>query len=198
MSTATGTRAAGRSAASGARTFRSAGRFRSGYAPDQVDAFFAEARRVYEGEGSGLTGQDLRHAAFDLVRGGYATVPVDAALDRLERAFLARQRTDYVAAHGQAAWMEHLAERARTLYGRLTRPDGERFAPARRGHVGYDPADVDALCRRLVGYFDRGEALTSDEVRHATFGRRTGSKAYAEGPVDAFCDRAIEVLLGVE
>ena len=180
------------------RTFRSAGRFRSGYDPHQVDAFFAEARRVYEGSGDGLSGRDVRQAAFDLVRGGYATAPVDAALDRLERAFVARQRNAFVGERGQAAWMEHLAGQARTLYGRLSRPDGERFAPARRGHVGYDPADVDALCQRLVRYFDHGEPLTSEEIRTATFRRRTGHKAYAEGPVDAFCDRAIEVLLGVE
>lgn len=94
--------------------------------------------------------------------------------------------------------MEHLAAQARTLYGRLSRPDGERFAPAARGEQGYAPQDVDALCQRLVDYFDHGQSLTSDEVRHATFGRAKGRNAYAEAPVDAFCDRAIEVLLGVE
>ena len=179
--------------------FRTVRRWRSGYAPEQVDEFFADARRVYEGNGSApLSGRDVRHAAFDLVRGGYATAPVDAALDRLERAFSVRQRTEFVAAHGQQAWMEHLAGQAKTLYGRLTREDGERFAPPRRGEQGYDVADVDALCHRLVDYFDHGQSLTSDEVRSSTFRRHKGHHAYAEAPVDAFCDRAIEVLLGVE
>lgn len=94
--------------------------------------------------------------------------------------------------------MEQLADGARTLYGRLTRPDGEKFVPAHRGRPGYEPADVDALCHRLVAYFDSGAPLTANDVRAATFRRRTGVKGYAEGPVDAFCDRAVEVLLGVE
>ena len=179
--------------------FRTVGPFRSGYDTDQVDTFFQHARRAYEGDHTEpLSGTDVRRAAFDVVRGGYAPASVDAALDRLERAFSARQRAEFVRARGQQAWMEHVAGRARTLYERLRRPDGRRFAPAHRGEQGYDPADVDALCRRLVEYFDRGAPLTSDEVRQATFGRASGHAAYAEGPVDAFFERAVEVLLGVE
>jgi len=179
--------------------FRTVSRLRSGYATDEVDEFFDLARRVYEGhDGETLTGRDVRAMAFDFVRGGYSTGAVDAALDRLEAAFVARTRQVFVAAHGQQAWMDQLADGARTLYGRLTRPEGERFAFAHRGAPGYEPADVDALCQRLVAYFDSGEPLTAQQVRSTTFRRRTGTKGYAEGPVDAFCDRAVEVLLGVE
>ncbi len=179
--------------------FRTVSRFRTGYDPDQVDTFFTHARRVYEGDGAEpLEGADVRRAAFDLVRGGYATSSVDAALDRLERAFTTRQRQEVLKAQGQQAWMDHLAGRARSLYERLRRPDAERFAPAKRGEQGYLMDDVDDLCDRLIAYFDRGTALTSDEVRHATFRRATGHNAYAEGPVDAFFERAVEVLLGVE
>lgn len=181
------------------RMFRTAGRFANGYDPEQVEDFFARARRAYEGDRSELIeGQDVRRVAFDLVRGGYDPIAVDAALDRLERAFTARGRAEFVAANGQEAWMEHLAGRARTLYDRLRRPDGERFARARRGEQGYTPDDVDALCHRLVAYFDSGASLTSEEIRHATFGAARGRRAYAEGPVDAFLDRATEVLVGVE
>lgn len=179
--------------------FRNVSRVRSGYDPEQVDDFFTRARRVYEGDRSErLTGTDVRRVAFDLVRGGYATSSVDSALDRLERAFTYRQRDEHVAVHGQQGWMEHLAGRARTLYDRLRRPAGERFAPARRGEQGYDPDDVDDLCDRLIEYFDQGVPLASDEIRHATFRRAGGRRAYAEGPVDAFFERAIEVLIGVE
>jgi DivIVA domain-containing protein len=179
--------------------FRTVGPLRSGYDPDQVDTFFAHARRAYEGDRSEpLTSTDVRRAAFDMVRGGYATASVDAALDRLERAFATRQRAEFVAARGQQAWMEHVAARARTLYERLRRPDGERFAPAGRGEPAYAREDVDALCRRLVDYFDQGRPLTSEEIRQATFRRARGHGGYAEGPVDAFFDRAVEVLLGVE
>lgn len=179
--------------------FTTVSRLRSGYATDEVDEFFDLAREAYEGRGAEkLTGRDVRATAFDVLRGGYSTGAVDAALDRLEAAFVARTRQEFVAAHGQQAWMEQLADGARTLYGRLTRPDGQKFAPAHRGEHGYEPADVDALCRRLVAYFDRGDPLTAQEVRSATFRRRGGAKGYGEGPVDAFCDRAVEVLLGVE
>lgn len=179
--------------------FRQVGRLQTGYEPEQVESFFDHARRVYEGDDSvPLTAKDVRMAAFDLVRGGYDPVHVDAALDRLERAFVSRQRTEHVATHGQQAWMDHLAAQARTLYGRLTRPDGDRFARAPRGEAAYDPEDVDALCHRLVDYFDHGHPLTSDEVRNVTFRRRSGRRGYAEPSVDAFCARAVEVLLGVE
>lgn len=179
--------------------FHTVSRLRFGYHPGEVEAFFEHARRVYEGEvDDPLTGRDIRRAAFGMVRGGYSTAAVDAALDRLEHAFVARQRADFVAAHGQQAWMSHLAELAKTMYGRLTRPHGERFAPARRGEPAYDRREVDALCDRLVGFFDRGEPLTADEVRYSVFRPTKGSRGYAEGPVDAFLDRAVEVLLGVE
>ncbi len=181
------------------RMFRTAGRLRHGYDTGQVDDFFAEAREAYEGRGDRpMTGGDVRRATFDLVRGGYRTVAVDGALDRLERAFVARQRADFVQTHGQQAWMEHLAGQARTLYPRLARPDGERFAPPTRGEPGYRAEDVDVWCRRLVDYFDRGEPLSSDELRHATFGRAKARTGYDESTVDAFFDRAIDVLLGVE
>ena len=179
--------------------FRTVSGLHSGYDPAEVDDFFEHARAVYEsGPAGALSGRDVRSAAFDLVRRGYQTSAVDAALDRLEAAFVARARADFLAEQGQAAWMARLAEQARTLYTRLTRPDGERFAPARARKPGYEPADVDALCRRLVAYFDRGAPLTAQEVRAATFRRRNGRAGYAEGSVDAFFDRAVEVLLGAE
>ncbi|HMO10251.1 MAG TPA: DivIVA domain-containing protein [Actinotalea sp.] len=179
--------------------FRSAGRLRTGYDPDQVDEFFTHARRVYEGHAQEpLSGYDVRRVAFDLVRGGYRPAAVDAALDRLERAFVSRQRTEFVSTHGQQAWLEHLEGQARTLYGRLARPDGERFARGHRGEQSYDVEQVDALCHRLIDYFDHGQPLTSEELRQVTFSRRRGPDGYTEGAVDAFLDRAVEVLLGVE
>jgi len=179
--------------------FSTVSKVRTGYAPEDVDELFERARREYEGSAStGLDAAAIHRAAFGFKRGGYAFTEVDAALDRLESAFVAKERTEYIAEHGQQAWMALLAERARTLYGRLSRPAGERFAPGRRGHWSYDADDVDALCVRLVNYFDRGEPITSTEVREAKFRRRRGRDGYAEAPVDAFFTRAIEVLLGVE
>ena len=179
--------------------FTTVSRFRTGYAPAEVDEFFATARAVYEGEGPAtLTAADVRDVAFSLVNGGYAWDAVDSALDRLEAAFVARERSEYVGQHGQEAWMARMAELARTLYPRLTRGDGKRFATAPGLRSGYDVTEVDALCHRLIAYFDKGQPLTSREVSAAAFRRRRGSRAYAEAPVDAFLARAAEVLLGVE
>ena len=179
--------------------FNSVPAMRTGYDKDEVDEFFDHARQAYEGRtAERLTSADIQASTFDLVRGGYNTHEVDAALDRLEAAFIQRQRAEFVSAHGQQAWMNALAERARTLYGRLGRPDGEKFAPAAPGQQGYDKDDVDDLCDRLVAYFDRQEPLNAGEVRSAVFGRAKGAEGYAEAPVDAFFSRAVEVLLGVE
>jgi DivIVA domain-containing protein len=179
--------------------FSTVSKMRTGYDPDEVDDFFDHARQAYEGRTpEPMSNADIAGSTFELVRGGYNTHEVDAALDRLEGAFIARQRAEFVNQHGQDAWMGALAERARTLYGRLGRRDGQKFAPAERGQQGYDMDDVDALCDRLVGYFDRQEPLTAAELRSATFSRAKGADAYAEAPVDRFLARAIEVLLGVE
>jgi len=179
--------------------FTTVSRFRSGYSPAEVDEFFAQARAVYEGDGAvTMTAKDVRDVAFSIVQGGYAWDAVDSALDRLEAAFVARERAEYVAQHGQEAWMARMAELARTLYPRLTRGDGKRFATASGLRAGYDKDEVDALCRRLIAYFDKGQPITSREIRAAAFRKRRGSRAYVEAPVDAFLARAAEVLIGVE
>lgn len=183
-----------------AETFPTAGRWSNGYDIDQVDEFFARARAAYEAEAddaSTMTSEDVRSAAFDLVRGGYDPGHVDAALDRLEAAFVQRARARVIADRGQDAWMEGVSQRATTLYPRLVRPAGERFAPPERGR-GYRSEDVDALLDRLVDYFDSGAELTAAQIRSATFSAASGARAYAEGPVDAFLDRAVDVLLAVE
>ena len=154
---------------------------------------------MYEGGGpASLTAKDVREVAFALVQGGYSWDSVDSALDRLEAAFVARERAEFVARQGQEAWMARMAELARSLYPRLTRGDGKRFAAAEAFRSGYAKDDVDALCHRLVAYFDKGAPLAAAEVRAATFRARKGHNAYGEAAVDAFFARAVEVLLGVE
>ncbi len=176
------------------------GRMSTGYHREQVDEFFARARREYEAGtvgDNGLTEADVRSVAFDLVRGGYATGSVDSALDRLEAAIVQRRRDAFIAREGQQAWMDRIAELATTLYPRLVRPAGERFAPPEKGR-GYDRDAVDELMDRLIEYFDANGDLTAAEIRTATFPSARRSTAYAEGVVDAYLDRAVEVLLAVE
>jgi DivIVA domain-containing protein len=180
--------------------FPRAGFLRTGYHRVQVDAFFAEARAAYERpmlDDQTLSSLDVRRAAFDLKKGGYKCAAVDSALDRLELAFAARARDQFVRAHGQQAWMTRLAESAQALYPRLRRPAGDRFRAPDRGR-GYDVRAVDALLDRLIEFFDKGAALTPEELRAATFPRKRGRRAYDERTVDAFIARAVDVLMGAQ
>ncbi len=173
-------------------------RFQRGYHRGQVEEFFERARASYEGrlDGEPVTEEDVRAAAFDMVADGYQTAAVDAALDRLEAAMMRRRRAQFTAEHDEREWMDRAIDRATSLYPRLQRPPGQRFADA-RGH-GYAKEDVDALCESLISYFEDGTPITAQQVRRATFRRARSAKAYDEAVVDSFLDRAVEVLLAVE
>lgn len=179
--------------------FPTTGFWRHGYARKNVDLFFKDARRAFEGgvPAEQFSAQQVRQATFPLKRGGYQIDAVDAAMNRLEAAFVQRDRADHVAVNGEAAWLEKIADRATTLYERLLRPRGDRFARPSSGR-GYDKDAVDDMLDRLIAYFDSGVPLSVDEVRLCVFPPARGKKAYAEGPVDAYLARAVEILLAVE
>ncbi len=178
--------------------FPSVGVMRKGYDPDLVDQFFEEARRAYEGgvPAERFSAEQVRQATFSLKRHGYRIDAVDAAMNRLEAAFVQRDRADHVAVNGESAWYERVADRATTLYPRLLRPRGERFSHPARGR-GYDAEPVDDLLDRLADYFDDRGDITVDDIRHAVFAPKKGARAYREGPVDAYLGRAVEILLAV-
>lgn len=174
---------------------------RKGYHRAQVDQFFEQARAAYERpalDDHHMSAFDVHRAAFDMVRHGYKTAAVDAALDRLEAAFATRARDQFVRAHGQQAWMAQLAERAQVLYPRLRRPLGQRFRPPVDSRAGYDAREVDALLNRLIAFFDSGQPLAPENLRHATFRKRGKRGAYDERTVDAYIARAVDVLQGAQ
>ncbi|MFY9263468.1 MAG: cell division protein DivIVA [Actinomycetaceae bacterium] len=195
-------------------TFARVGHFRSGYDVEQVEEFLALAKEAYasagvdtnaeassdEGEGNDevetIDENTVRAIAFEFVRNGYEPELVDAALDRLEKAFIQRRRAHVVNTEGEKAWLEATYEQATTLYERLLRPDEQRFADA-EGR-GYLKADVDSLMTRIADYFDGKGELTSADIRRATFAKAKGEAAYAESVVDVYLDRVISVLLAVE
>lgn len=200
-------------------TFRRVGRLRYGYDPQQVEDFFGRARHdftstidddatgvaalaenpeAFDRAAPGLTSREIRAIGFDLTKNGYDVAAVDAALDRLEDAFSARERERLVAARGEEGWLEMITAAAGVLRRRLARPVGQRFARAERRESGYAPDEVDALCDRLAGYFSDGEAMSVDDVRRAVFAPRRGAKGYREAQVDAFLDRVVEVMAAVE
>ncbi|MCD4549325.1 MULTISPECIES: DivIVA domain-containing protein [unclassified Schaalia] len=180
-------------------TFPRVSFFRQGYDPSGVDEFFEDAKRAYEGgvPSEQFSAEQVRRATFNVRRRGYDMSAVDEALNRLEAAFIHRDRMDHVAVNGETAWFEKIAERATTLYPRLRRPRGERFARPQNGR-GYDAEAVDDLLDRLANYFDDQDEVTVDDIRQAVFPSVRAKKAYAEGPVDAYLGRAVEILLAVD
>lgn len=212
-------KASAKAAGAKAGTFRRASALVKGYDVAEVDEFFARARVAYEAsratlpDASGgtdgetapsrplvtLSSEQVRKAAFTLRRGGYQVAEVDAALDRLEDALAAGERARLVALNGDEALILDLRAKAETLVGRLRRPDGERFSRGLRGwERTYDVHEVDQLCHRLSGYFNHGEEMSADDVRHAVFRARRGNTGYREPEVDAFLDRAVSVMVVVD
>ncbi|MGO3084682.1 DivIVA domain-containing protein [Ancrocorticia populi] len=178
-------------------TFERVGRFGWGYDPIEVDEFLAEAKTAYAGRGNyDLNEQSVRNAGFSRVRHGYDPKLVDAAMDRLEAAFIQRRRANVVRERGESTWLNKTYEDAKSLYPRLLRPQGERFSDATGW--GYLKSDVDELMDRLMEYFDGKRSLTSSELRDAVFDQAKDSKGYDVSVVDVYIERAITVLVAVE
>ncbi len=173
-----------------------------GYEPAQVERFLQRARATYETalpDDEVVTSAVVRRTTFDPARGGYEPREVDAALDRLEDVFAARERNAIIESEGHDRWIEGIAQVSGVLRARLHRAPGERFRrPARSGVSSYAIADVDALCDRLLEYFEQDVPLSVDDVRRATFGRATGEEGYEENQVDAFLDRTIELMASID
>ncbi len=188
-------------------SFPRSGRFRRGYHVTQVEEFFAKARHAYEQSAPGrpgsarattLTSRDVRQVGFDLVLHGFDVIAVDGALDRMEDAFARRESDALRGRLGEDRAMEHVLRQAQTLEGRLGRSLGERFPRASGLSLAYDPDDVDQLCERLAGYLRGGPAVAPEELRRAVFRPKRGRSGYDEHQVDAFIDRAVEVLVAVD
>ena len=72
--------------------FPRVGFFSKGYDRGQVDAFFEDARRAYEGSvpPEQFSAEQVRLATFELKNRGYQIEAVDGAMNRLEAAFINR------------------------------------------------------------------------------------------------------------
>lgn len=194
--------------------FKRVGVLRYGYHRKDVEKFFAKAKEVYakdesvleselnqavnaeENKAAHLDENSVRATGFRWVRNGYEPRSVDAALDRLELAFIQRRRAKVMNTAGEDAWLEATYEQASSLYPRMLRPLNARFVDA--DGVGYEKAAVDEFVNKIAAYFDGKEQLTSKEVRSITFPRAKGAKAYQEAVVDAYLDRAVSILVAVE
>ncbi|BAU32871.1 uncharacterized protein MalAC0309_2026 [Microcella alkaliphila] len=197
MSDAVGPRRRARQNENVTTTFPLARRGEPAYDAEHVDAFLAEARAAYaDPANTSLSSDAIRGAAFRVVRrGGYAATRVDQALERLEEAFAARERERAIAAQGEAAYYAEVRAAAQEIVDRLARPEGQRFRRVGPLTRGYRPSDVDALCDRLSGYFQRGESVPVHTVRTIAFRPRFGG--YDERQVDLLLDTVIRVMLAV-
>ncbi|WP_226081742.1 DivIVA domain-containing protein [Mycetocola spongiae] len=169
-----------------------------GYQRRQVDAFLERARVAFEqspDRPAPLTSEEIRHTSFKLVRHGYSTSHVDAALERLEDAFAHREREISLADGGESAWLARARESAQVILNRLARPEGERFNRVGRFTTGYDMDSVDAFADELRAYFQDGKPLAIDRVRTVVFPAQR--RGYSEQQVDVVLDEVIEIMLAV-
>lgn len=186
------------------RRFSRASEEHWGYDPAEVDDFLDRVDAVLlttSGDprsAPGVSSRQVRERVFDRVQGGYDSAPVDARLDELEDQLADRERDAFIHEHGPQRWEEHLELLGQTLLGRLNRPHGERFRqPSQRKQLGYSVADVDVLCDRLTEHFRSDEDLDPSLVRKAVFRQAQGQRCYEEQQVDAFLDRAVELILAL-
>lgn len=182
-----------------AAPFPTARRGAKGYERAAVDAFLAQARAAFESDASSSDGSvgsaAVRSTAFPLVKRGYAVAAVDAAMARIEDAFAAREREAGIARAGAEGWVGEARGAAQEILDRLSRPDGHRFARARGLRYGYRVDEVDLVAGKLIGYFERGEPLSVEQVRQVAF--RMQRRGYREAQVDALLDAVVEVVLAV-
>jgi DivIVA domain-containing protein len=179
-------------------TFPRTRKSRRGYNVDQVEDFLEDARRAYSAEGTAgmvINAGSIRTTSFLMQKGGYSTVLVDAALERLEDAFASRERELAVHQAGEEAWYGQARATAKEILDRLSRPAHQRFD--RMGFLsdGYHRKDVDEFAERLVKYFQDGAALSVDEVRTIAFRPKKGG--YRETQVDLMLDAVVNVMLAV-
>jgi DivIVA domain-containing protein len=174
-------------------SFKTANKKTLGYDIAQVDEFIARARDQFSDPNSSLVAADaVRSVEFDLVKGGYLIEPVDAAIERLEETFAAREIQKQTSEKGAYALDDRLARVSDIVRGRLQRPKGKKFSSTGWLLRGYSRKQVDALCDRIARHLDEGQPLSPAEVRRSIFQAKRGG--YAESQVDAFIDRVIEVL----
>ena len=179
-------------------TFPRSRRSRPGYNIDEVEDFLEEARRAYtadRGTAGIVSAESIRRMAFSIKKGGYAPAQVDAALERLEDAFAARERERALAEAGDAAWYAKARSTAQVILDRLARKRGKRFHRVSPFTNGYRAKDVDEFADRLVDYFQHGKAMSIDEVRTVVF--RSEKGGYREVQVDLLLDAVINVMLAV-
>ena len=180
-------------------TFPLARKGSPGYDTAEVDAFLERARASYSlppGHDDVVTSGEIRRTAFRVVRAkGYSARHVDAALERLDEAFAAREREHAIAQQGSEAYYAGIRATAQEIIDRLARGEGKRFRRVSPFTRGYHPKDVDAFARRISAYFEQSRSLPVETVRTIAF--RSRYRGYHEAQVDLLLDTVVDLMLAV-
>ncbi|GAA1747420.1 hypothetical protein [Kocuria aegyptia] len=176
-----------------------------GYDVAQVDDLLAAVRAALqpdpaatgpEGCSGPVLSTQVRAAVFTGARGGYRPEAVDELLEAAEDALAEAEREQCLRTRGPEAWQEHVDALTGLLRNRLDRPRTQRFRrPSRARAQGYSAAHVDVLCERLGARLEGTAPLEPAELRGAVFPPAHGERSYEEQQVDAFLDRAVQLLL---
>ena len=54
------------------------------------------------------------------------------------------------------------------------------------------------MCHELIGYLEEDQPLSVDNVRRAVFRPAVGRDGYEESQVDAFLERAVELMAAID
>ncbi len=170
-----------------------------GYDVAEVDAFLERARASYSlppGHDDAVSSLEIRRTAFRVVRKrGYSARHVDAALERLDEAFAAREREHAIARLGSDEYYREVRATAQAIIDRLARGEGKRFRRVSPFTRGYHPADVDAFSKRISAYFEQSRPLPVETVRTIAF--RSRYRGYHEAQVDLLLDTVVDMMLAV-
>ncbi len=173
--------------------FSRAGKRKRGYDLAQVNEFLVFAREQFSNpESTILSAESIRSVRFKLVKDGYSISAVDAAMEKLEDVFAARELERSIRVVGLEEFNTLFAEGKELLLNRLANRKRKKFK--RRGfpYRGYNRRQVEKFCSLVATHLSNDTELTVKQVRLIAFKTQRGG--YAEYQVDAFIEKVVEVL----
>ena len=173
--------------------FSRAGKRKLGYKISQVDEFLKLAREQYTDTSKAIISSlDVRTARFEIEKNGYSISVVDAALEKLEDVFAAKEYSQELLKVGYFEYTEALAALKELILSRSSRSKRRKFERRMWPNRGYSAKQVDYFCSQLGKSLETKAGLTVKEVRTATFKSKRGG--YAEYQVDVFLEKVVEAL----
>lgn len=173
--------------------FSRSGNRKLGYNISQVDEFLNLAREQYTVSSLDLiTSLDVRTIRFQLEKNGYSISAVDAALEKLEDVFASNEYSRELLSVGHEDFEEELTNLRSLVLARCARSNKKRFTRRIWPFKGYNYKQVDLFCSQWERNLESDAQLAVRDVRTATFKSKRGG--YAEYQVDAFIEKAVELL----